>query len=339
MSRPQVFLHIGANKTGTSTIQRFCDSQRLRLMLDGLLYPQTGRRGGAHYALSDALGFSRHKLANDVRKSRQLKLQTSLAQEVQDSGADHIVFSSENFVCDGDPADVLNFFKDYDVRIIVYLRRHDEWWLSAYNQAVRQVKQPKWKWGLEDFVEFYSARKSLYGNWRHLVDRWASVFGNERMIVRPFEKEQNQPNLLADFFRHIGHENISTEEIAPVNESLDERSLRMIDLVQRCEIGDEARQRVIQYIVDHPFGGRRYKVPANFLRDLIDRNVEDYAYIARQYLQRSDGQLFFAPLPEDTDFPASAALPDMQDAVTLVIRALAAKIDDSRFEIDSNNSS
>lgn len=336
MSRPQVFLHIGTNKTGTSTIQRFCDSQRLRLMLDGLLYPQTGRRGRTHHELSNALGFGLNKLSAETMKDHQQKIQASLVEEVEESGADRILFSSECFVCDGNPADVLNFFKDYDIKIVVYLRRHDEWWLSAYNQAVRTVKQPRWDWGLEDYLAFQMRRNTFHGNWRHLVDRWAAVFGNERIIVRPFEQEQNQPNLLADFFRHIGHEGISIEEIEPVNESLDEKSLRLIDMMQRCEIEDETRQRVIRYIVNHPLGGQRYKVPAKFLRDLIERNAEDYAYIARQYLQRSDGQLFFAPPPEDGGISTTPAIPDIQDAVSLMAKALAEQTDDSQIEIDFN---
>jgi hypothetical protein len=44
-----IFLHIGLNKSGSSSIQAFCDGYRPVLLEQGVDYPAAGVRDGAHH--------------------------------------------------------------------------------------------------------------------------------------------------------------------------------------------------------------------------------------------------------------------------------------------------
>lgn len=302
MKRIIAYLHIGANKTGTSAIQKYCNGQREQLASQGLLYPRAGCSGEAHYRLSDALGFTHRRLNPGEIHSLQDGILSQLRQELQETRPQCLLFSSEDFILNGDPSVVEKFFNEFDVRgIVVYLRRHDTWWNSAYNQAVRHVRHPKWGWGLQEFVRWQRRYHSNYGNWRWLVDRWAAVFGKERLIVRPFEKQQNQPNIVADLFGAIGRADLAPQEVPVVNTSLDAWSLRMIDIAQRADLDEATRQRIIAYTLRNPKGGPPLRAPAAYLRQLIEHYQSDYEYIAREYLGRKDGRLFYDPLPDDRD--------------------------------------
>ena len=80
--QPLMFLHIGYPKTGTTGLQQFFVDNAERLRAHGILYPQTGRIGLAHYALNFSLGIGDYdKSAYRVESADVLR--TSLLQEVK----------------------------------------------------------------------------------------------------------------------------------------------------------------------------------------------------------------------------------------------------------------
>jgi len=322
----KLFIHIGMNKTGTSAIQQFLNDERNALLDLGLLFPNTGCAGVAHYAFSRMLGFDHG--AKSAPEAEQKALLNQLDAEVKQSQCEICVISSENFVLPRSADLVARFFKGFDCKIVVYLRRHDHWWVSAYNQAVKMVENPPWVRGFEGFLNFNRNKSKQVGNYRALLERWSNTFGKENIIVRPFEREQNQPNIVADFLTAIGcapiFENFSEYNLPCVNQSLDFRTICLIDIFQRMNVDQSTRQLLIDHVTANanPKGCKQFLSPEE-RRKLVDERKGLYEYIAKTYLNRADGRLFLEPLPDPRADWATPKTPSMVEVAEIVADVLS----------------
>lgn len=323
-----VFLHIGINKTGTTAIQRYLSDHRNLLKSLGILYPQTGLRGQAHYGLSATLGFQ-HKVVPEGEAVRRTCLKEQFINEVA-GYAGAVLFSSEDFVLNKPVEQVKKFFDGCAVKVVVYLRRHDHWWESAYAQAVKMKVQPPWNPGIMGFVNFNRKKNKFYGKYRHLLDRWAEQFGKENILVRPYEREQNQPSLVFDLLNTIGMAHLVNEiptDMPSENRSLSVLSIQLLDIFQRLRVEEDVRLRLIEYAKDLPADEcKRNLLNPDQRHRLIKENSQDYEYIAREYMGRSDGCLFTEPLPElDPDWQAPPN-PTPVEVAEAVVAALMGSI-------------
>lgn len=310
----KVFLHIGMNKTGSTAIQKFFGKNQDALKQRGLLWPDLGFGGGPHYGLSDALGFgARKSLVDDGENISALR--TALDREIEEANPQTLVMSSEKFVKQRDHLPVFRFFKGLDVRVIVYLRRHDEWWPSLYAQAVKTVSNPPWNRSFQSFFDHQSRRKTQYFVFGELLNDLAAVFGHDRIIVCPYEDAQNQPNLIGHFLHQVERPDLvqlSEEDEQRVNVALSPRTLSLIDWTQRAKIDQETKGVIIRTILNEDKAETSPPlVPAALRRQLALEQAEDYKQIARDYLGRDNGVLFKAPLPEDDGRKGNGGLPNV----------------------------
>ena len=317
-----MFLHIGMNKAGSSAIQRTLAAHEKTLRANGLLYPRTGRSGSeAHHLLSHVLGFSQGKPPVVRRPSQLQDLGPKLIDEARRSGADALIVSSEVFTNRGDIRQVREFFSGWDVRIVVYLRRHDHWWASCYSQGVRMTPEPPWPMGFDGYIAWQRAHRHK-GDYRRLLDAWAAVFGAETLLVRPYDRAQHHPSIVADLLRTIGFPALSETVGAAAgdyNVSLGEREIAIIDAIQHARIPHPVRKRLIRSIAARPgqVRGGGFVSPVERLR-MIEENAEDYRYIARTYLGRPDGELFHEPWPDPATPwtpPPPASSPEIIEAI------------------------
>ena len=323
---PEVHLHIGLNKTGTSAIQRFLASHPVELRRHGVLYPQTGRRGDAHYGLSRALGFA-HGRERTIEADERNRLGAELRDEFAQSGCSRIILSSEDFVIPGEVRGVREFLDGFDCRIVAYVRRHDHWWLSAWNQAVRMVVDPPWPAGdIQSYLRFQRKRRSRYGDFRRLLESWADAFDPAHVVVRPFESTQNPRGVVADFVETVGLQDLAVlagQQRERINESSGIEALYLLDIVQRAGLAPTLRERLKAGILADPQQGERdiaRIMPPGLRRRLIRENRPDYAWIARTFLGRADGTLFIEPDPgADPDWQAPV-LPGPAEALGRILR-------------------
>jgi hypothetical protein len=327
-SKPKLFIHIGTNKTGTSAIQHFLNNERKALTGHGLFYPSAGCAGDAHYEISRTLGFDHGKqpAPEEQRKALLKRFKSELAQ----SRCDVCVISSENFVLPKKVALVREFFADFDCKIIVYFRRHDHWWFSAYSQAAKMVVDPPWAQGFEGFLSFQRKHNPQFGNYRALLDRWEKVFGRQNIVVRAYEKEQNQPNIVADFLSSIGFADLNAHfgdaSVAQINKSLDTRSIFFLETFQRMKIDERTRGVLISYVMQNaqPAAEQPPILPKTRLR-LAEENMQLYQHIARTYMNRSDGSLFFEPLADPDQDWINPKDPTAVEVAQIVAQALSGR--------------
>jgi hypothetical protein len=249
--------------------------------------------------------------------------------EVTRSGAQAVICSSESFVIPGDIAAVRAFFAPLPVRIVVYLRRHDLWWPSVYSQALKMVEKPAWPAGMAGYLKAVRKGGSHRGRYLDLLERWAAVFGDDALIVRPYERQQNRPNIAADFLCAVGLQGLE-EKLArgaeQVNETISARGLMLLEIYRRIDTDDRTRRRLINYAVRQMEG----EAPLAMLspetrRQLIEENMGDYREIARRYLGRTDGRLFFDDEPKSNGTWTAPSPLSTAEVLQETIRALGGK--------------
>lgn len=315
---PLLFLHIGINKTGSSAIQRFLAENARMLLRHGVLYPRAGRHENAHYLLSRALGFGPAERSHDVAEVASARtierLRVRLETEARRHPAARVVLSSEQFVRPLDPWPVRGFLAAFDCRIVVYLRRHDHWWASAYGQALKTVAHPPWGMGPEAYIAWSQERHPGQRRYRPLLERWCGVFGGENIIVRPYEPMQNPDGVVADFLHTIGVPGLAVQAstaVDRVNASLDAGTLALLEIVQRSGLDARMQRRLRRRLVDTAIPAADTRILPPALRcELLEENRADYAWIAHEFLQRDDGRLFLEPEPALDEEWDAVSVPD-----------------------------
>lgn len=116
----RLFLHVGLNKTGTSSIQNFLGKNREKLSENGVLYPKLFLQDGAHHKISDPRNFS-------------------LIDRLHDEAADAhtVILSSEALYQDVNLPRIVGALKDFDIKGVIYLRPHIPLLTSWYQQNVQ----------------------------------------------------------------------------------------------------------------------------------------------------------------------------------------------------------
>lgn len=131
----RIVLHIGLERTGTSALQRFLSRNRAALRLMGVRYPRPVQGPPEkHHDLVEAIAAEASGAPHpDLGPAEALIMRHAAAAR-----APITVLSAEGLSApDAAYARALAPLAEVcDVRVVVYLRRQDEWALSAYRQAV-----------------------------------------------------------------------------------------------------------------------------------------------------------------------------------------------------------
>ena len=323
MSKPDIYLHIGMNKTGSTAIQFWMSDKKEALVHAQFLYPEFGERGGAHYDLSKDFGFKQGKIP-DIEEEFVLQKRAAFKEEINSTYVNTVLFSSEYFVMPGSVKLLKLFFAGYNVKIIVYLRRHDHWWESLYSQFVKTAKNPPMKKGIENYIDFQKDNIK-YHNYVEFLDRWANEFGVENIIVRPYEKLQQPEGIVLDIAKIVGiaHLNIDFND-SKQNVSLDNHSTYILDIAQRAGLEKYEISKLLDYLHEKQDinAARSSLLSPDRRRGMIEYcSKSQYELIADKYLGRSDGRLFYEPLPEDENWQPFVP-PSDEEVVATIVSAL-----------------
>ena len=177
-------IHIGVNKTGTSSLQRAFYERRAALSEQGILYPETGLQLSAHHQLS--------RVAKGAPPA-SLGLRDSWLDDLRAEFRDHAlcVLSSENFATLRDVRPMADICPPGDTRVVVYLRDYARYMVSWYQQAIHSRNIAM---SLEDFLDNHRAEFAL------IVRLWREVYGTENVEVRLYDRASlKDRDIVADF--------------------------------------------------------------------------------------------------------------------------------------------
>lgn len=214
MNKKSLYIHIGCEKTGTTSIQNVLADNRGTLMQQGVLYPDIGKLKFAQLLLPAALQplMNSNKPRADYYPGNEfLDTDTvwndfiNLARNNTDK---NIIISAEHFSSRVNGAG-LQYMKNrlselsalFNVRIITYLRRQDKFMESSYSTIIKAGG----KIGFDSFYETHIGLQDRY-DFSLLLERWSNAFGKSAMIVRDYETEVKSKGLLNSFFEITGIE-------------------------------------------------------------------------------------------------------------------------------------
>lgn len=212
-----IYLHIGLNKTGTSSMQQFAAMNRPLLAAAGIDYPEVGAARHAHHHLKNALQ------AVDAGAVPGAEIE-AVAAHVAADPAGTFLFSSEGLSLLGEAAvaHLAAALRGHEVRILLYVRDFAACLMSMYNQ---QAKSGRTVLDFDDFVAVSRAqgRMDVAGK----AALWMRHFGRENLRLRSVvPADLVGGDLIADMCAAIGLPDDFVTRTPPESRSVANASVR-----------------------------------------------------------------------------------------------------------------
>jgi hypothetical protein len=181
-----LIFHIGLEKTGTTSFQKFSTVYRADFLRCSVLYP-TNNYAFSKYNHSPLVACYFHEdgtnllIAKSSRRSREDVL-ASLNREIAGTRADKVLISAEHFSSRFSPTQIQQLatdFSGYHCKIVVVVRDHISRALSAYNTTIISGRHLT----LHEYVDELCRPTNLYIRYKETIRLWEAVFGAENIIV------------------------------------------------------------------------------------------------------------------------------------------------------------
>jgi hypothetical protein len=301
-------VHVGSGKTGTSSIQQFLRKNRKQLAgLDTLVprslgdgrHVQLGLYLKSDETLSSRLSWKRAGFSSPAELRTEVP--ERLSAEIAESGLSRVVVSDEGIYASSEPALALLRALATDLarslRVVVYLRRQDDFACSRYQQSVKTGCVLS----LGDWLQEESAWLYDYAAW---TERFGRSLAPSQLVVRRFDRDAfSHGSLLQDFLDAAGID-ARAEDLAPVrsrNQSLDAESVEFLRLLNLHSVEDQgARPGVIDNRAVVPTlmkasSGPTLTLPGDVLDTFMSRWEESNRAVATGFFGDPEARLFRAP--------------------------------------------
>lgn len=212
-----LYLHIGTPKTATSSIQKFLKENWDVLQKHGYffpeslhMYPGVNARRNAHFLV----GKVQNEKGERDKKKETIYLKEGL-QQIRDAfeNYDHVILTDESIwycLSYGKKSLLYDLKKEadeqnYQIKVIVYLRRQDKFLLSRWNQSVKQRTSHVSQMPCDQYLKMTQEKNEKIYQYDKKLDEIAKVIGKENLIVRRFVPESwRDGSIIHDFMHEIG---------------------------------------------------------------------------------------------------------------------------------------
>ena len=193
----RIYLHIGTHKTGSTLIQNALAAKHNDLLKENIKYLE---KPGFFYAgLQNLKG---------VEKSFIKLVKKEVHEAFISSGCSNVVISNEALSGDYNigyqnvnniVGNLSKALKEYDVKIIIYIRRQDDFVESMYTQKIHIGESLA-------FNEYIKSINTEDFNWYNIINSYAQYFGKDNIFVKIYHKKYypKAESILYDFSHTIG---------------------------------------------------------------------------------------------------------------------------------------
>ncbi|NOU66229.1 hypothetical protein GC096_19500 [Paenibacillus sp. LMG 31461] len=298
----KIYIHIGMPKTGSSAIQAFLALNYENLLKRHVHFPNPPSFSQAFQTSSGNADVLYELFINNELIEIERFIE-SLGHE------DKVILSSERLfeVLQLYPTRFFSVLNRYNFKIICYVRRHDNLISSYYNQRVKNHDEVN----RSTVLEYVKLNSHFY----EVLSESLKYTSSERFIIRPYEKQQFcGGNIYSDFLNCIDIE-VEGDFIFPekiVNPSLGwdalefRRHLNMLridhdNITNKLAINALLAKYTVEHNMGRPFQENSIFSPTERY-EIINSFSEKYECIARTFLGRENGKLFYDDIP-DIDSP------------------------------------
>lgn len=181
--KPILILHIGLERTGTTSFQRFCADHARPLREASILYPTRGLAyyGGDWRNHAPLACCYFHENLRDLTvpfpADQKESVLASLSREIESSGANVVLLSSEHFSSRMREPQIRALARDlsgYDCRVGVVVRDHISRFFSSYSTHVVAGGVTT----IDDYADGMLSPESLYFRYAETIRPWEEAFGS-----------------------------------------------------------------------------------------------------------------------------------------------------------------
>lgn len=225
MHARRLIIHAGMSKAGSTAIQAALLRQATALKDVAILNPTTGRRRGAHWGLF-----------REIRDAGEPILFSRLADEGRDFRTTVISCEGFWFLPDDGIERLARATNDWDVQVILYLRRPVGFLGSSYRQ---HIKTGKVSGAPAEFAAIVRPRLA----YDQLVTRWSRVFP---LTVRVYDVVRDR--MEEDFLGLIGAGHLQVERTV-VNGTPPDGATKLMLVTNNCFSKRSRRRRINRTIL------------------------------------------------------------------------------------------
>lgn len=230
----KLHLHIGTEKTGTTTIQEVLFNNRRHLNSHGFHFlqsagPRNNRAIPAYCMIDDKFddffkGQRITTLADKIRFRKKFKSKLDKEIKALPKHIHSVIISSEHFHSrinsNEEVTNVWNLLSEYfsEINVVCYVREQSATCSSLYSTAIKAGS-------IVSFDKFLTRCRpgNIYYNYYNMLSNWRDVFGQNRLTVSLFSRESFvNGDLIDDFFHRMDPKILKnlSKNIQNENESL-----------------------------------------------------------------------------------------------------------------------
>lgn len=295
----KLVIHIGAGKTGSSAIQESLAQNKEQLLNSGVLVPGY-KLDLESECKGEQIWFFQNGI-NDVEFNDAVRRRLGrLHKHMREENLHTLILSAENLI---NPENFQRLFigieSDFDISIICYIRRQDDYMISAWQQ---------WYLKAYDSFDDYVNEMAHRVDWHSSLKPWKDAFGANSIKVRLYEKTRLINGNVVDDFLTTCDLNIDNWKPIEkrVNQSIDEK-FNAISNKYRAELFSNMHDNLFYQFLFDSFGEKAFKsykgsseLTLSQRKNLLVRFKESDDAMIRDYFPDRSGQsLFVAPDASD----------------------------------------
>jgi hypothetical protein len=296
----KLYIHIGTHKTGSSAIQASIQCNSTFLKRNDFSF------------LKYSLTHHPHILHSiDCENQTRLKEEkTNLENEISMISENNIILSCEEYFGDlsksysdaHSMAYKLSFVtKSYQKKIIIYLRRQDEFIESSYAQYIKEGAS-------FSFCDFIKHDINNYQfNWFKLIGFYIDIFGKENVSIRPYEKKQLfEGDVVKDFYKIIGIDSLELlKKHKYSNYGFTRSALEIARIYNKTYKTNNTKKMNLSNILQTRMHKNKFGEFNFFLyqerKKLLEYYKESNLKVAVEYLHQPQDMLYYEPINKYKD--------------------------------------